>query len=149
MDNLLQKARFNAKAKFGSLRKAVMEYVDLAQFVIFRGAEDYDELKVQVKAFDAKKVMGSHVLFMSLPKRIFQNSRLSGDSFAQGLTSKVDKLSEQFAELSLILKSLRRSEKIKIEPVLIVGSPVIMHPRATKTYTVSQVALDVESYVTH
>lgn len=55
-----------------------MEHADVAQIVNFRGAEDYDELKVQVKDFDAtRKAMGNYVSLSTPSRRTIQNHRSS------------------------------------------------------------------------
>ena len=43
-DRLYEKAGFNDEAKFGLLRNAVMENLELAQFAIYRGAKTYKDL---------------------------------------------------------------------------------------------------------
>lgn len=67
MDSLFERSVFNAKANFGLLRKADIEYADLAHFIFFHGAEDYDELKVQVKDFDASRKAMELSCFIHVP----------------------------------------------------------------------------------
>ena len=43
-ERLYEKAGFNDEAKFGLLRNVVMEHLELAQFVIYRGAKTYNDL---------------------------------------------------------------------------------------------------------
>ena len=43
-DCLYEKARFNDEAKFGLLRNAVMEHLEVAQFAIYWGAKTYKAL---------------------------------------------------------------------------------------------------------
>ena len=51
MDRLYEKANFNEEEKFGLLRSAVMEHLDLAQFAIHRGSTSYGDLKNSIKVF--------------------------------------------------------------------------------------------------
>ena len=51
MDRLYEKANFNEEAKFGLLRSAVMEHLDLAQFAIYRGSTSFRDLKKSIKDF--------------------------------------------------------------------------------------------------
>lgn len=44
LDRLYEKAGFNDEAKFGLLRNAVMEHLELAHFAIYRGAKKYKAL---------------------------------------------------------------------------------------------------------
>ena len=51
LDRLYVKLNFNEEAKFGLLRSAVMEHLDLAQFAIYRGSKIYGDLKKSIKDF--------------------------------------------------------------------------------------------------
>ena len=61
MDRWLEKAGFNSEARFGLLRNSVMQFSDLAQFAIYRGATTYESLRTTVKDF----VAGRTVFFIS------------------------------------------------------------------------------------
>ena len=51
MDRRFEKASFNPEAKFGLIRSAVMEHVDVSQFVSYGSPTTYEGLKVAVKDF--------------------------------------------------------------------------------------------------
>ena len=46
-DRLYEKAGFNDEARFGLLRNAVVEHLELAQFAIYRGAKTYKALRTR------------------------------------------------------------------------------------------------------
>eukprot|EP00737_Agarophyton_chilense_P004355 gb/GEZJ01005436.1/.p1 GENE.gb/GEZJ01005436.1/~~gb/GEZJ01005436.1/.p1 ORF type:complete len:250 (-),score=29.54 gb/GEZJ01005436.1/:2825-3574(-) len=81
-----------------------MQYADLAQFVVFRGASDYRTLKSLVKEFvSGKKILGDHHPFnMSPPpKKVISRSKTPE---APQMEEKVDQLAEQLSKLALFVK---------------------------------------------
>ena len=108
MDKLYSKAGFNDEAKYGLLRNAVMEHLDVAQFAIYRSRKTYEGLKITVKDFspgrDAFKAAKSAAQSVELPspKRIL--TRSDTDSREDKLENKVDAITSQLAELSFMMK---------------------------------------------
>ena len=121
MDRLYEKANFNEEAKFGLLRSAVMEHLDLAQFAIYRGSTSYGDLKNSIKDFwngrmafhssavyagvgeGARKPLTSswsQNLGMVPAKKVM----LRPDERVANVENKVDALADQLSQLSLIIK---------------------------------------------
>lgn len=106
MDRCFEKAGFNNEAKFGLLRKAVMGHGALAQFAVYRGSTTYHELKKTVKDFVAgKKAFHSAQEDVqsrgAIPTRILARPERGAST---QLESKVDALTDRFAERALLVK---------------------------------------------
>ena len=114
MDCRFEKASFNTEAKFGLLRSAVMEHVDVSQFVLYRSPTTYEGLKKADKDFVAgrKAFLAARDAKQSqppIPKRILQrpDRRQEPDKIER----KVDVLAEQLAELSLLMQKNQTIEQ--------------------------------------
>ena len=108
IDKLYKKAGFNDEAKYGLLRNAVVAHLDVAQFAIYRSPTTYEELMKTVKDFadgrDAFKAAKSSAQSAEpvAPKRVLMRS--DRDPRQDKLENKVDALTSQLAELSLMMK---------------------------------------------
>ena len=116
MDSCFKKAGFNTEAKFGLLCKAVMGHGALAQFAVYRGSTTYHELKKTVKDFGAgRKAFHSaqvDVQFRGvIPTRILARPERAAST---QLESKVDALTDWFAELALLVK--KNQNVVQSEP---------------------------------
>ena len=110
MDNLFQKAGFDDNAKFGLLRKAVMEQAELSQYIMFNNPVDYKSLKKAIHSFvSAKEAFSFHSSTASfVPRKIIQRP----DVGQRKIEDKVDALASQLSQLSLIIKKSQTSEKV-------------------------------------
>ena len=113
MDRCFDKAAFNAEAKFGLLRNAVMAHADVAQFVyercniLYRSPGTYDELRKAIKDFDGGRKAFVAVQSLSQPQQIVPKSILQRPDRLQRsnmVEEKVDMLGDKLAELSLLMK---------------------------------------------
>ena len=134
-DRLYEKAGFNDEAKFGLLRNAVMEHLELAQFAIYRGAKTYKAL------FDAIMDFWSGRCAFQAAANSLSNSRYNASESAQSmyeprgqvgskkvvmrskaplspLETKVGALSDRLAYISLMIKKNQsRDEATAFRPV--------------------------------
>ena len=108
MKKLYRRAGFNNEAKYGLLRNAVMEPLDVAQVAIYRSPTTYEELRKTVKDFSAgrdafkeAKTAAASVEPVT-PKRVLLRSDV--DPRQDKLENKVDAITNQLAELSLMMK---------------------------------------------
>ena len=120
-DSLYKKARFNDVAKFGLLRNAMMEHLELAQFAIYRGAKTYKD------SFDAIMDFWSGCCAVQAAANSWSNSLYNELESSQGmyeprgqvglkkvmmrsnaplylLETNVDALTNHLADLSLMIK---------------------------------------------
>ena len=119
MDRRFERASFNVEAKFGLLRSAVMEHVDVSQFVLYRSPTTYEGLKKAVKDFvtGRKAYLAARDAKQSqpqVPKRILQRPERRQEP--DKIERKVDVLAEQLAELSLLMKknqTIEQSEHVR------------------------------------
>ena len=108
IDKLYKKAGFSDEAKYGLLGNAVMAHLDVAQFAIYRSPTTYEELIKTVKDFaagrDAFKAAKSAAQSFEpvAPKRVLMRSDM--DPRQDKLENKVDSLTNQLVELSLMMK---------------------------------------------
>lgn len=117
MEGCFDKASFNAEAKFGQLRNAVMAHVDLAQFVLYRAPTSYETLNRSVEDFlegrEAFLAERPAQLFdPSAPRRILQ--RPERFEKTGNIEKKVESLADQLAELSLLVKKKQIVELTEI-----------------------------------
>ena len=132
---LYEKAAFNDKSKFGVLRNAVMEHLELAQFSIYRSAKTYKDL------FDAIMDFSSGLCAFQAAANSLSNSRYNALDSWQGmykargqvrskkimirsnapmspLERKVDALTNHLADLSLMIKKNQsRDETTAFHPL--------------------------------
>ena len=113
MDNCFEKAGFNTKANFVLLYKAFMEHGALVQFAVYGGSTTYHELKKTVKYFVAgrRAFQSTQVDVQSrglIPTPILARP---GRAASTQLESKVDALTDRFAELALLVKNNRNVAK--------------------------------------
>ena len=113
MDPRFEKASFNTEAKFGLLRSAVMEHVDVSQFVLYKSPTTYEGLKKAVKDFvtGRKAFLAARNAKQSQPpvlKLILQRPERRQDP--DKIERKVDVLAEQLAEQSLLMKKNQKME---------------------------------------
>ena len=102
MDSLFQKAGFDDNAKFGLMRRAVMEHAEIAQYVMFRNPRTYSSLKESIDSFSSARetfCIGRNTKLF-LPKQIIQRP----DAGQRKIEDKVDALANQLSELSLIVR---------------------------------------------
>lgn len=108
MDTIFKKAEFDDKAKFGLLRRSVVEHQDLSRYVMFRNPLDYESLKASIFSFTSAKETFSpyskNVPFT--PQRVIHRP----DGSQRKIENKVDALATQLSELSLIVKNSRTSK---------------------------------------
>ena len=119
IDRRFEKASFHVEAKFGLLRSAVMEHIDVSQFVLYRSPTTYEGLKKAVKDFvtGRKAFLAARDAKQSqpqVPKRVLQ--RLERRQEPDKIERKVGVLAEQLAELSLLMKNnqtIEQSEHVR------------------------------------
>ena len=107
IDRRFDKAAFNAEAKFGLLRNAVMEHREVSQFVLYRAPTSYVELKKAVKDFVAGRkaflaAQDTKQFHPPAPKHILQRPEWRQEP--DKIEKKVDILAGQLAEPSLLMK---------------------------------------------
>ena len=103
MERAFDKAGFNDTAKFGLLRKALAEFPEVLQFVIYRGASTYKELLKVVTEYET----GRQTFFRqtgaagSSSSHVFGTKKVLNRPDARGaeLEAKVDSLTENLAAL--------------------------------------------------
>jgi len=126
MDELFGKANFNEEAKFAVLQRAVNEFPDLAAMALFRKADDYEKLKTLVEDFhQGKKAYPSldranFQAIRNLVKFVDEKSAADSktprlmvrpDTRVQNVENKVDKLADQLANLTLLIKKSKGNDK--------------------------------------
>ena len=107
LDRLYARAGFNYAANFGFLRNAVVCLPELAHFVAYRGALNYDILHTAVKDCATSKVIYGQTAHSSF-HATQQEYPISPD---QAMESKVDELADQLKDLTLMVKGMRKAEK--------------------------------------
>ena len=115
MDRAFDKAGFNDTAKFGLLRKALVEFPEILQFVIYRGASDYTHLLKIIKEYDASRKTFFHQLGSSSSDRaenVFGSKKVLNRPDARGaeIESKIDSLTKGLENLTLIVKTKTPSQ---------------------------------------
>ena len=136
MDRGFEKAGFNFEARFGLFRNSVMQFADLAQFAIYRGATTNESLRTTVKYF----VAGRTVFVTSKESTKLEQGVESKKTIKRpdALERKVDSLADQLAQLSLLVEKSQgvpvptavTSIRIETTHVLGVGSLVTRRHRA-------------------
>ena len=126
MDELFGKAKFNEEAKFAVLQRAVNEFSDLAAMALFRKADDYKTLKTIVEDFyQGKKAYlslnrANYQAASNKVKFVDEKSAVDAktprimvrpDARVQNVENKVDKLADQLANLTLLIKKTKTSDK--------------------------------------
>ena len=107
IDRCFDKAAYDAEAKLGLLRNAVMEHADVAQFVLYRAPGTYEELRKAIKDFDGGRKAFAAVQSLSQPQQMVPKSILQRPDRLQRsnkVEEKVDMLADNLAELSLLMK---------------------------------------------
>ena len=120
-DRLYEKAAFNDEAKFGLLRNAVMEHLELAQFAIYRGAKTYKALFYAIMDFWSGRCVfqaaanslsnsrynaleSSHGVYELRGQVGSKKIMMGSNAPSSPLETKVDALTNQLADLSLLIK---------------------------------------------
>ena len=118
MEKLYRIAGFNNEAKYGLLRNAVMVHLDVAPFAIYRSPTAYEKLMKTVKyfsagrgAFKAAKTAAASVEPVT-PKRVLLRSDV--DPQQDKLENKAYYITNQLAELSLMMNNDRRQETVAL-----------------------------------
>ena len=109
-DKLYSQAKFNDQAKFGLLRDSLKSDQMLLQFVLFRGAKNYDEIKQAcVEYSDNRKMMDGPIT----------NNERKGVRFtvqSEPKDSRIDDLRKKVENLHLMVTKQHRSAR-QSEPV--------------------------------
>ena len=102
-EKIYNQAKFNAQAKYGLLREALKGDSNLLQFVLFRGAKNYDEVKKYCLDYaDNQKMMG---IKSNDPQNIQSKGHMDRERPAD---SRIDELCRKVENLHLMISKPTR-----------------------------------------
>ena len=134
-DSLYERVGFIDEAKFGLLRNAVMVYLELAQFALYRGAKTYKALLYAIMDFwsghcafqaAAKSLSNSRYKWLESWQGMYEprgqvglkNVMMRSNAHLSPLETKVDALTDRLADFSLMMrKNQSRDEATTFRPV--------------------------------